>query len=100
MNQEIKKEQDGKTVYEGADSHIFRESYFSREFVIANTVLPKDQNDIPDAIVAVGPGRTGSTAFIGLMISQRDVRLGYYQPWKTIIRHGLDYGQFVIPGQK
>ncbi len=84
--------------YDDADGNILKETYFSPEYVIEHTVVPEPGN-CPDAVVAIGPGRTASTAFLGLLMSQAEVHTGYYQPWKTIIRHGLEYGEFVIPGQ-
>ncbi|HZP55527.1 MAG TPA: hypothetical protein VFB03_02025 [Candidatus Saccharimonadales bacterium] len=84
----------------GADHNIAVDYYYSPEYVVENTVLPEDPDDIPEAIVAVSPGRSGSTALIGLMISRPEVSRGYYQPWKTLIRHGAKkYGQFVVPGK-
>ena len=86
-----------ETKYGGADAHIYTEKYYPPGFVVDNTVLPKCKCDIPIMIVGVGPGRVASTALALLMASQNGIALSYYQPWKTLIRHGLDYGQFCVP---
>lgn len=86
-------------LFQGADAHIYREKYFPFAFVVEHTVLPYDIGDCPEALVCVGPGRSGSTALLALMMSHPAVDRGYYQPWKALVRHGLTYGEFVIPGQ-
>jgi hypothetical protein len=87
------------SVFQGADAHIYREKYFPFDFVVEHTVIPNDISDCPEAIVCVGPGRSGSTALMALMMSHPAVDRGYYQPWKALVRHGLTYGEFIIPGQ-
>ena len=83
-------------VYEGADAHIYKETFYPESFVVENTIVPA-LDSCPDAVVAYGAGRSGSTGLWALMASQPDVKAAFYQPWKTLLRHGLKYGSFAIP---
>lgn len=83
--------------YKGADSHIFTTKYYPLSFVVENTIIP-EPSECPRAIVIAGSGRSCTTGLLAWLMSNPKVQLGYYQPWKTIVRHGLQYGQLIIPG--
>lgn len=84
--------------FSGADAHIFQTEYYSHEFVVENTIL-LDPKHCPNIYVIFGPGRSCTTAMLAWLMSNPTIQLGYYQPQKTLIRHGLMYGSFVIPGK-
>lgn len=84
--------------YEGADANIFKtkDQLYGLDFVKAN--IHFDPDNLPVMNICVSPGRNGSTALLGLFASHPWVLAGYYQPWKTMVRHGLQYGPMDIPG--
>jgi|GEM_PF-3016907 len=96
------------TQYAGADAHIFKtkDQLCTQKFVVEHTILPKtsegeiDIENLPTIIVSAGPGRSGSTGFAGLMASHPHIQQSYYQPWKSLIRHGDKYGDLVIPSKE
>lgn len=68
---------------------VKRELYrvkFDTDFVLSNTVLPKNREDIPQIIGWSGPARSGTTAFLYLLASQPGVDRVYFQPQSTILR--------------
>lgn len=87
----------GNTPLLGADANIKKDFYHDTGFVLENTILPENKEKLPRLVVGMGPGRVGSTALVALMASHYLNIGSYYQAQKSLIRHGLDYGKFVIP---
>ena len=88
--------------YKGADAHIKVSTYYPHDFVVANTVLMGSGSFnflYPIIVLILGAGRSGTTGLLAWLMSNVGVQLGYYQPFKTIIRHGLQFGQLCIPGK-
>lgn len=82
--------------FKRSDSHIFRKEYYSQDFVVKHTICP-NVDDCPDLIISLSPGRSGSTGLLAEFMCNPYIGRGFYQPWKTLIRHGNIYGNFIIP---
>ena len=93
-------EADSVPDFSDADKYIFKDEseYHSKGYVLEHTHIPDDPDDCPYLIVCASAGRSGSTALLALMASNPAVGIGFYQPWKTLVRHGDEYGDYVIPG--
>ena len=68
---------------------------------ISNLIdFPKKYSEQPDIILVISPGRSGSTALLAWLTSSSLIDYAYYQPIKSLIRHGDRFGKFIIPSKK
>src|SRR3989344_3659181 len=66
------------------------------KYIVDHTVIPERYDDIPQVLGLIGPVRGGTTAFGLLMASHPRVDRSYFQPWKAILRHGTEFGNFEL----
>jgi hypothetical protein len=71
-------------------------TFYNDEYVLDHTSVPQNPQVIPEIIGWSGPGRSGTTALLLLMASQKVVDAAHFQPQKTLIRKGEP--DFVIDG--